>query len=86
MYMYMSEGRIGIVGPDFECSVPAVEGCPPARPVADLAGPPDDIAFSAPPPETEAGMWQYLRGPCFLLLWPDDFPFSTTATDTETGL
>lgn len=34
-------------GPDFEYPLPELERCPPARPVAELSGPPDDIAFPA---------------------------------------
>lgn len=41
-------------GPDFEYPVAELEGCAPARPVAELSGPPDDIAF--PAPDTELGL------------------------------
>lgn len=43
-------------GPDFEHTLPELQGCPPARPVAELSGPPDDIAFPAPAgADTEPG-------------------------------
>ncbi len=43
-------------GPDFEYPLPELEGCPIARPVAELSGPPDDIAFPAPAgADTEPG-------------------------------
>lgn len=43
-------------GPDFEYPLPELEGCPPARPVAELSGPPDNIAFPAPAgADTEPG-------------------------------
>ena len=40
-------------GPEFVYPPPQLDGCPPARPVAELSGPPDDLAF--PPPDTEIG-------------------------------
>ena len=40
-------------GPDFAFSPPHIDGCPTARPVAELAGPPEDLAF--PVPESEIG-------------------------------
>ena len=40
--------------------MPEVEGCPLARPVADLAGPPDDIAFPAPDSELGVQLWLLL--------------------------
>ncbi|KAA6425420.1 MAG: Set1 Ash2 histone methyltransferase complex subunit ASH2 [Trebouxia sp. A1-2] len=44
-------------GPDFEHTLPELQGCPPARPVAELSGPPDDIAFPAPAgADTEPGL------------------------------
>ena len=42
-----------LAGPDFAYPPPQVDGCPPACPVAELAGPPDDLAF--PAPDTEIG-------------------------------
>ncbi len=51
-------------GPDFEYPLPELEGCPPARPVAELSGPPDDIAFPAPAgADTEPGK---VHGHCFI--------------------
>lgn len=42
-----------VTGPEFAYPPPQVEGCPPARAVAELSGPPDDLAF--PLPDTEIG-------------------------------
>lgn len=44
-----------ITGPDFAYPPPQLDGYPPARPVAELSGPPDDLAF--PPPDTEIGIF-----------------------------
>lgn len=43
----MTSSGLFAAGPDFEYPLPELEGCPPARPVAELSGPPDDIAFPA---------------------------------------
>ena len=45
-----------VAGPDFDYPMPEVEGCPPARPVAELSGPPDDIAFPAADPAQGASL------------------------------
>ncbi|KAL3159696.1 hypothetical protein ABBQ38_010102 [Trebouxia sp. C0009 RCD-2024] len=46
-------------GPDFAYLPPQLDGYPPARPVAELSGPPDDLAF--PPPDTETGLLEAAR-------------------------
>ena len=52
----MTNSGLCAAGPDFEYPLPELEGCPPARPVAELSGPPDDIAFPAPAgADTEPG-------------------------------
>ena len=40
-----------VAGPEFAYPPPQIDGCPPACPVAELAGPPDDLAFPAPDAE-----------------------------------
>ena len=51
-----ADDQLCAAGPDFEYPLPELEGCPPARPVAELSGPPDDIAFPAPAgADTEPG-------------------------------
>lgn len=51
--MWVSIFILCVTGPDFAFSPPQLEGCLPARPVAELSGPPDDLAF--PPLDTEIG-------------------------------
>lgn len=47
-----------VAGPEFAYPPPEVEGCPTARAVAELSGPPDDLAF--PLPDTEIGALTWL--------------------------
>ncbi len=52
----MTNSGLFAAGPDFDYPLPELEGCPIARPVAELSGPPDDIAFPAPAgADTEPG-------------------------------
>ena len=57
-------------GPDFAYLPPQLEGYPLARPVAELSGPPDDLAF--PPADTDTGascMLTLSAGGFYTTLW-----------------
>lgn len=54
-------------GPDFEYSPPEVEGCPPPRPVSELARPPspeqsDKVNKEEPEPQAEEGAEKQAQG------------------------